>query len=1051
VIYPLSTAPVLDADLFRDPPAEYRGVPFWAWNGALEESQLLRQLAVFKQMGLGGVHIHVRVGLATPYLGDEFMRLVEVCTNEGKRLGMRTWLYDEDRWPSGSAGGYATADPANQLKHVLFTQRPCGPEDTNWTVPYSGPHAGRSGEGELVRRFAVLLKEGGLASYRNLEEDEPAVSEPGETIWYVYVEPSPRTPWFNNQTYLDTMSPAAVREFVKITHERYKDKLGDHFGTTIPAIFTDEPQYAKSSLLPTPESRKDVLLPFTPDFDSTYAQRNGESFLDRLPEFIWQNAEAGTLRYRFFEHAGERFSTAFAGVIGSWCSTHGIALTGHLMEEPTLTGQTKFSGDAMRALRGFGLPGIDLLRDSVEFTTAKQAQSVARQYGCEGVLSELYGVTGWDFEFRGHKLQGDWQAALGVTVRTHHLAWVTMAGEAKRDYPASIGYQSPWCLEYPAVEDHFARINTAMTRGKPVCRVAVVHPIESFWSVWGPESQTGLARAERERKFADLTDWLLRNQIDFDFVAESLLASDGSTDDGRLNMGQMSYEVVLLPDLGTIRRSTLDLLRSAAAAGVAVIAAGNLPACVDGVEDARVTEQLGDIADSVSYSPEQILSVLAPFRDIEVQSDDGSAASNLIYQLRSDGDVSWLFLSHVDSPAEPGIPTLENYAVRIRGAFSTVIFDTTTGDTRKIESRIERHGEAAWTVLSVIMAEHDSLLLQLRPQPSAQPNGSTGEALRHPVPTTRGVELAVKYQQRSAFPEPSGYRLSEPNVLLLDNAEWRLDDGEWQPAEEVLRLDNLARVELGWLKRGSRGAQPWLEPDQAEHHRITLGFTVESEVDVHDARLAVERPDTAEVTIDGVPVDMTDTGFWVDESIRLIALPQISRGPHRIEISNTITRSAGMEWCYLLGSFGVTVAGRHARIIAMPQHLVWGDITHQGFPFYAGNVTYEVNLPGGGAQMRAIQVADFSSPVIRVTGPGVKDGIISISPYTIAIEAGDTGNVGVEITAYGNRQNAFGPAHCNLRNLQWYGPSSWRTEGAEWAYEYRLKPFGILSAPVSLG
>ena len=53
------------------------------------------------------------------------------------------------------------------------------------------------------------------------------------------------------------------------------------------------------------------------------------------------------------------------------------------------------------------------------------------QYAREGMLSELYGVTNWDFDFRNHKLGGDWQAALGVTIRVHHLTWVSMEGEAK--------------------------------------------------------------------------------------------------------------------------------------------------------------------------------------------------------------------------------------------------------------------------------------------------------------------------------------------------------------------------------------------------------------------------------------------------------------------------------------------------------------------------------------------------------------------------------------------------------------------------------------------
>jgi len=132
-------------------------------------------------------------------------------------------------------------------------------------------------------------------------------------------------------------------------------------------------------------------------------------------------------------------------------------LTGHMMSEQSLESQTSALGEAMRSYRSFQLPGIDMLCDYREYTTAKQAQSASNQYGRPGVISELYGVTNWDFDFRGHKLSGDWQAALGVTTRVHHLNWVSMEGEAKRDYPAAIGYQSPWYKEYPMIEDHFGR------------------------------------------------------------------------------------------------------------------------------------------------------------------------------------------------------------------------------------------------------------------------------------------------------------------------------------------------------------------------------------------------------------------------------------------------------------------------------------------------------------------------------------------------------------------------------------------------------------------
>ena len=66
---------------------------------------------------MGGFFMHSRTGLATPYLGREWMKAVETCTQEAKKLGLEAWLYDEDRWPSGAAGGLVTRDP--KYRHVL--------------------------------------------------------------------------------------------------------------------------------------------------------------------------------------------------------------------------------------------------------------------------------------------------------------------------------------------------------------------------------------------------------------------------------------------------------------------------------------------------------------------------------------------------------------------------------------------------------------------------------------------------------------------------------------------------------------------------------------------------------------------------------------------------------------------------------------------------------------------------------------------------------------------------------------------------------------------
>ena len=124
--YPLSRVQWQD-DIFSHPPSEYRGAPFWSWNTKLRHDQLMRQIESFQQMGMGGFHIHSRTGLDTPYMGEEFLAHVKACAEVARERGLLACLYDEDRWPSGVAGGLVVADePDYKALHLLLTKRPYG-------------------------------------------------------------------------------------------------------------------------------------------------------------------------------------------------------------------------------------------------------------------------------------------------------------------------------------------------------------------------------------------------------------------------------------------------------------------------------------------------------------------------------------------------------------------------------------------------------------------------------------------------------------------------------------------------------------------------------------------------------------------------------------------------------------------------------------------------------------------------------------------------------------------------------------------------------------
>lgn len=1025
---------VLSDEQFKNPGSEYRAAPFWAWNDKLDPQELGWQIEQLKKMGFGGFHMHVRTGLATRYLGDDFMQAVDICVKKAKTEGMLAWLYDEDRWPSGAAGGLVTKNQQYRARHLLITRRPYGALGAGGALVDSSARASRTENGKLLACYDIRLAEDGtLLSYRRIGEAEAAE---GFTI-YAYLETAPDSSWYNNQAYLDTLQKEAVKEFIRTTHERYKQCESGEFGQTIPAIFTDEPQFTHKTTLGFAHEEKDVMLPWTNDIAETYRQAYpGEDLLESLPELLWELPSGqgpSTVRYHYHDHVAERFASAFADTCGSWCRENGLMLTGHMMEEPTLHSQTAALGEAMRSYRSFQLPGIDMLCDSREYTTAKQAQSASRQYGRPGVLSELYGVTNWDFDFRGHKLQGDWQAALGVTVRVPHLSWMSMKGEAKRDYPASLHYQAPWHEKYRYVEDHFARVNTAMTRGKPVTRVGVIHPVESFWLHWGPRDVTDGIRRQMDSNFVNLADWLLTGSVDFDYISESLLpqqCSPGDIGPDRFPVGCMAYETIVLPGMETIRGTTLERIKSFMRQGGRVICLGQPPVYADG---RPAQEELAFLRETaiVPFEKEPVLTALSGLRDVEIRNADGSLSDEYLYQLRQEpkSGVQWLFIAHAHAPVDKDVPRGDTLKIKLRGEYSLSLYDTFTGEIHSLPCTV-RDG---FTQFTRTLYEQDSLLLRLEKSGTA-PAYAPAEAQTVPA-----------FKNAGRFLRPVPATLEEPNVLLLDIAEYALDDGPYAPAEEILRLDNAVRAQLGWPGRGGAIVQPWVENDTGTPHRLRLRFRFESRLAIAGTHLALENADTAEVRLNGEAAGKPE-GWYVDKCIKTVPLPGIQQGENLLELSIPYGKKTDVEAAYLLGDFGVQLQGIRQTLTEPVTALAFGDICTQGLPFYGGNLTYHLEAETVGGEL-ALQVSAYRGHLLEVSVDGNPAEPLIYSPYSLKLTGLPDGKHRVDLHYYGSRINTFGQLHCFTRQHWWWGPESWRTTGAEWSYEYRLWPQGVLKSP----
>ena len=984
---------------FKNPGVEWRGKPFWSWNGKLEKEELLRQIDVLKEMGMGGFFMHSRTGLATEYLGEEWFELVNLCADRAEELGLEAWLYDEDRWPSGLAGGLVSKHPEFRQKAILLDL------------------SDRSDSSDILGRWTADL-DGAVC--KNLEPFTGVVPAGKKLLTFRVVEQG-TSGFYNGFTYIDTMNRDATEAFLKSTHEKYAAKCGDRLGKSIKGIFTDEPH--RGALLDGFSMYREdgaFCAPYTQKLFEEFEKRFGYDLKAKLPELFLQpdGQRVSPVKWHYVELLQQLFLENFAIPCKAWCEEHNLILNGHILHEDNLTSQTAMSGSMMRYYEHMSWPGVDVLTEgNRNYWIVKQCASAARQTGQKWMLSELYGCAGWQMPFAGHKAVGDWQALLGINVRCHHLSWYNMRGESKRDYPASILHQSPWYKEYKHIEDYFARFGLMMAQGAPVCDLLVLNPVESFWSQVHLGWSRGLGLQDEhlktlEEKYQTLFTWLLESQIDFDYGDEEMMGRLGAVESGVLRVGCAQYKTVLISGMDTIRSSTLKLLDRFVATGGKVVVVGDFPKYIDAEYAVRNTQY-----ETVAFIKDAVLTAVpAPQATV--------AAPDIFGQLRKTEDGLIFAALNVARDQRR-----ENATVKIKTDLPISEWNCETGEVYSIET-VNDNG---WQVFKTDFPKGGQKLwvaghVEAVSSPKSQRSTSN-------VPHSTSNEECI-------VDGPFDYTLSEPNICVLDSAEYRIDpvaEASWKPEKDVLKIDREIRDAHGILRRGGEMCQPWFTAQHAAKDlgAIELRYSFEIETMPEWIELVIEEPENFTVAINGYSLDMGVSKPWIDIAFHRVRVPGdfLMVGKNVIILKTRYKENSNLEAIYLLGDFGVQLAGAVRKIVPRIGKVAIGDLCPQGLPFYSGKITYKVPMPEGAKRLRLLE---FGGACAKINGQ-----VLGWDPFEAEVSGPVTE---VEITL--TRRNTFGPLHDTVKNRPWNGPDHWLTEGAEFSPELILIPSGMLSLPV---
>ncbi len=989
-------------DIFRAPPAMYRPMPQWSWNGDLTEVRITEQLEQFAAQGCGGLFTHARPGHITGYMSERWLDLWGFALDEAARRGLEFHIYDEFMCPAGHASGLVLSERPHlaQKELVLIV-------DTGLARPLSG---------ERLAHFRLAPDAPTPFPITPEAARDASPTQPTLSVTLRALDASPGWGGFPGP---DLCKRETLNTFIATTHDRYAERFADDFGARaadqpggVRFMFSDEPQiFGKGGL---PFSR-DLARAFYHDHGYDLAEHLGD--LCFPPDDEGDNNEAYATRFDYWWTVNKLFNENFMRPLSEWCAEHNLLLTGHLMEHEWPSPRSHPS--AMASLRWMHAPGSDLLgfqftpttpaNNGIYLLNLLELRSVKQQLGRAWMLVETCGGGGYDKAFETFKPLEDLVLAFGFNVIDPHLTHESLAGMRKYDWPQTLSDHSPWWRYYRPHADHVARANAALSQGTETHRTLVLHPTTSGWLHYtAPAFQlkdNPCAQASAEKLHAirqsqiDLLLHLYGEQIDFDLGDELILEDLGHVEGGKLVVGECAYDVVVLPStMENWTEATLHLMRAYLDAGGQIFALRPPPTLVNGRQSDDPTK-LREAHPASWQSFETLVDLSSALRHAVppyITGPQGDPLPEALCWRRVDLESNEGALYFFCNPWSAPLTT----DVRIEGGGALVALDTTTGETMPCPAQVS---EGTLTA-HLRLPPRGHVLWWHRPQ--AKPTRAvTPQAQRYLIPLdlvaiTRQAPnlLMLDYCDLTV----AGRSLEGVHVIQADTANWRWQGFEQNPWKQARQFKRTA-------------SERWIRPDSG--FTVRYHFTLDSRVppaNLASLRAGVERPWLYTVCLNGQTLDVDNAPSWFDEHARALDISTyVQPGENTLTLEarpfNTLCEIMPV---YLSGDFALEPAARSFNIIpAKPLSL--GDWTQQGLPFYPASVRYRFAFALTEAHERLrLQLGDWAGSVVGVELDDAEVGAIMHPPYTLNVaHTVPAGKHTLTLNVVGNMRNMMGPHH----------------------------------------
>lgn len=580
-------------------------VGFWCLNDWIDYNVVESQLIEFADKGFSGVVIHPRDGLKIPFLSRSWFDLIEYIIELSGKLSLQVWFYDEDPYPSGSAGGKLLEFYPNLVGRTLeFTEIDVEPVNGLVYKKFSGlKNVIRVYAFEYDSEYKISDNFKDITEYTGLIGDKWHVmgvcnqnygpifeNRKSAPHWRAVVQGENCTlhwPTKDNikrkllivstkeradtrhGSYVDLLNPETTQRFLELTHKSTYDAIGKEKFSQFVACFTDEVRLC-------------YPFPWTDKFPEVYFNEYKRSFFKDLPHiYMAINYYGYRVRYDYRTLLAKLWKKNHFEVVSKWCKKHDIKYTGHLAPEEDPLCQATSAPDVAEMLCEMDWPGTDTISSLIgtpdyncKLFGQKLVSSLANQFSKERVLSECLGVSGDGLTIDRMKKTIDWLAICGIDTYVFHGQFYSLRGDRKREAPPSIFYQAPYWKYFKEISDYISNISEILRKGKTNKPIAVLYPTSTFKAM-PPICQELMHKADKEdlgvvKKYMNLIGRLMSSALDFDILNETFLDKIEVVDE-KLKVGDVKYDCLIVPDVEFIDESTMRILDKLSNSGLKIV------------------------------------------------------------------------------------------------------------------------------------------------------------------------------------------------------------------------------------------------------------------------------------------------------------------------------------------------------------------------------------------------------------------------------------------------------------------------------------------------